>query len=355
MPKYDVAIVGGGPAGSSCAWRLKEAGMEVVVLDKAPFPRDKVCAGWITPQVIESLELDVEDYRKGRVFQPFLGFQTGLMGEEPVAVDYPKPVSYGIRRFEFDHYLLERSGADLRLGEPLRTLEREKGMWMLNGDIRAQVLVGAGGHFCPVARHLGARVGSGERAVKAKEVEFPLPDPTSPEPPALFFCRDLKGYGWWVRKGDYVNIGLGREDNRGLSGHLEAFCRELRERGLISGDLPRFKGHAYLLYPHTERPWVADGVLLIGDAAGLAYPQSGEGIRPAVESGCLAADAILAGDLPSYRDRLIARLGSPRPGLMEHLPASLKRLAAERLMASSWFARHVLLDRWFLHRHQPAL
>ncbi|MGD8673637.1 MAG: FAD-dependent oxidoreductase, partial [Thiogranum sp.] len=69
MDRCDVLIVGGGPAGSSCAWALREAGLDVVVMDKAQFPRDKVCAGWITPAVIEELELDIEDYRQQHVFQ----------------------------------------------------------------------------------------------------------------------------------------------------------------------------------------------------------------------------------------------------------------------------------------------
>ena len=66
----DVLIVGGGPAGSTCARALKNAGLDVLILDKSVFPRDKVCAGWITPQVVEELDLDVDDYRRGRVLQP---------------------------------------------------------------------------------------------------------------------------------------------------------------------------------------------------------------------------------------------------------------------------------------------
>jgi flavin-dependent dehydrogenase len=61
METCDVIIVGGGPAGSSCAWKLRAAGWDVVVVDRANFPRDKVCAGWITPAVIEELQLDLED------------------------------------------------------------------------------------------------------------------------------------------------------------------------------------------------------------------------------------------------------------------------------------------------------
>ena len=56
MERCDVLVVGGGPAGSSCAWRLRRAGLDVVVLDRKAFPRDKVCAGWITPQVARALE-----------------------------------------------------------------------------------------------------------------------------------------------------------------------------------------------------------------------------------------------------------------------------------------------------------
>ena len=80
MVTCDVVIVGGGPAGSACAWKLRQAGLDVVVIDSANFPRDKVCAGWITPQVIDDLRLDVDDYRAGRTFQPITGFRVGLIG-----------------------------------------------------------------------------------------------------------------------------------------------------------------------------------------------------------------------------------------------------------------------------------
>jgi flavin-dependent dehydrogenase len=360
----EVLIVGGGPGGSTCAWALARAGVDVVVMDKRAFPRDKVCAGWITPAVVESLELDAEAYRRGRVFQPITGFRTGLLGGLEVDTDYPDTVSYGIRRFEFDDYLLRRSGARLVLGETLRTLERTGEGWLVNGCIRARMLVGAGGHFCPVARHLGADLGSSESIVAAQEVEFAMTPEQARrctalgERPELYFCADLKGYGWCFRKGPYLNIGLGREDNHRLGDHLGAFLEFLRQRGTVDFDLPsRFNGHAYLLYDHAPREVVADAALLIGDAAGLAYTQSGEGIRPAVESALMAAETILSavGTYPAerlapYRERLTARFG-PRQSrsLSEHLPSGLKRAMARTLMASRWFTRRVVLDGWFLH------
>ena len=124
MDSCDALIVGGGPAGSSCAWKLRQAGLEVVVLDRQKFPRDKVCGGWITPAVLEELELDPGEYAQGRVFQPITGFRTCRMGDDPVETHYERPVSYGIRRSEFDHYLLARSGARRIEGEPLTHLER---------------------------------------------------------------------------------------------------------------------------------------------------------------------------------------------------------------------------------------
>jgi len=103
-------------------------------------------------------------------------------------------------------------------------------------------------------------------------------------------------------------------------------------------------------------------VLLVGDAAGLAYPESGEGIRPAVESGLIAAAAIVeAGEdyrcekLQAYPSRLQARFGPgavPEGGMV---PGFARNILAGALLGSRWFTRRVVLDRWFLHAHQPAL
>ncbi len=250
-------------------------------------------------------------------------------------------------------------------------MTRREGAWHVNGEIRADLVVGAGGHFCPVARHLGARPGRTETAVTAQEVEFRMTPQQAGECsvkaefPELFFCEDLKGYGWVFRKGDYLNIGLGRENTDRLAEHVHAFCHRLRERGKIPGAVPdRFNGHAYLLYQHAARPLLADGALLIGDAAGLAYTQSGEGIRPAVESGLLAARLIreAQGDyslerLRSYRQAITQRFGKrlPHPGPLNRLPDGLKQFLAGRLLNAHWFIRSVVMDRWFLHHHQAPL
>ncbi len=371
MRNCDALIIGGGPAGSTCARRLSAAGLDVVVLDKRQFPRDKTCAGWITPAVIAELDLDTADYASSRAFQPITGFRTGIIGRRIVQTAYDRPVSFGIRRCEFDHYLLQRCGAHLALGERVETIERSGRSWIINGSFASPLLIGAGGHTCPVARQACGALPGKELAVVAQEIEFPLnPDQrdrcaVQASTPELYFCPDSKGYGWCFRKGDYLNIGLGREDDRGIADHVASFRRFLIDQGRIPPDVPeKFHGHAYILYGHTKRRLCDDGVMLIGDAAGLAYPESGEGIRPAIESGMLAAAAALqargdysARSLRAYENAITRRFG-PRParGASAGAPASaLKQAVASCLMATRWFSRRVLIEKWFLHAHQPAL
>lgn len=372
MDHRDVLIVGGGPAGSTCAWKLRKAGLAPVIIDKKQFPRDKVCAGWVTPAVIDELDIDTADYAQGRVLQPITGFLTSRLGGPQVHTQYDEVVSYGIRRCEFDDYLLKRCGAELRLGESVKSIERDADAWVVNDRIRARLIVGAGGHYCPVARHLGAKVGTGEAPVAAQEIEFEMTDaqqqacPVAPAVPELFFTEDLKGYGWVFRKGAVLNIGLGRQDTHRLSAHVEAFVELLKARGRIPADLPgKFNGHAYLLYDDAPRTLVEDGMLLIGDAAGLAYSQSGEGIRPAIESALMAADTIIGahGDyahqnLQPYLQALTARFGergSRGFDISQLLPAGLRNRVAAWLLGNPWFSRKVVLDRWFLHVHQEPL
>jgi menaquinone-9 beta-reductase len=370
MDSCDVLIVGGGPAGSTCARLLTRAGMDVLVLDKSEFPRDKVCAGWVTPQVVEELEIDLADYARVRTLQPISGFSTGLGQVEPHAVQYGSTVSYAIRRCEFDHYLLERSAARLRLGEAWRAMRREGSHWIVNDAIRTKLVVGAGGHFCPVARQLGAQLGKDEAAIYAQEIEFEMSAQqaahcrVSPEQPELYFCDDLKGYGWCVRKHNFLNIGLGREGNHRLNEQVQGLWSWLVRAGKIPAGLPgRFKGHAYLLYSHAARPLVADAVLIIGDAAGLAYAQSGEGIRPAIESGIMAAQVIKAarGDysaarLAPYEAQLKTRFGERGTGASARWVPERWRVALARvLMRQPWFTQRVVIQRWFLHADEPAL
>lgn len=367
LESADVVIVGGGPAGSSMAFGLRESGLHVVTLDRARFPRDKLCAGWVTPPVFAALGIETDDYARQNVLQPIHGFRVGVSGGRESATHSDQIVSYGIRRREFDTYLLRRTDTDVREGEPLRSLERQDSGWLVNGGVRAPLVVGAGGHFCPVARRLMLGPKSEEPLIAAQEIEFRMTEaqarscPVPADTPQISFQRDLHGYGWIFRKGDWLNVGLGRQDREHLSKYLEGFLEELRQQGRLPSGFPTdFRGHAYLLYDQAPRRLFEEGLALIGDAAGLAYPRSGEGIRPAVESGLLLARTLRNVEsteklgapetLAGYERDLLDRFGSRehRPGPTDRLPASLVRFLAARLLGHPRIANDIVVRRWFL-------
>lgn len=359
IERADAVIVGGGPAGSTCARALVAAGWDVLVVDRARFPRDKPCAGWVTPEAVAALDLPLGEYARGRVCQPIEAFRTGLIGGPTLVTRFDRPVSHGVCRVELDDFLLRRSGARLLLGEPVTSLRRTRDRWIVNDRIEAPVLVGAGGHQCPVARALGARA-AGEAAVVAREVEFALSEAQQarcridPATPLVRLCRDLRGYGWVLRKGGRINVGLGRLDTHDLPRHVRDFAAGLADEGLVPADLPpRWNGHAYLLRESSRRRVAGDGALLVGDAAGLASAVSGEGIRAAAESGAMAAAALVAAgsrreQAPAdYAARLDARF--PRAGAAaSRLPRAVAVPIVSALVGWPWFARRVLVERWFL-------
>jgi flavin-dependent dehydrogenase len=321
--------------------------------------------------VVTALRLDTQAYATRRTFQPFTGFRVGLTGgQRGTRVEYDRPASFGIRRCEFDHYLLQRSDARLELGAPITSIRRDRGRWIVNDAIRAPMLIGAGGSGCPVARMLNS-VMRGRPLVVAREAESPIDPadresfPIEPDVPELFFCRDLRGYGWCVRKGDYINVGLGRLDPRSLPAATARFVAFLEERNTIPPRFPwRWRGHAYAVNMAPRQRIVDDGVLLVGDAAAVADPQSGEGIRQAVESGLLAGQTIVEACGQFSRDRLepyAARVqarfaGAPLAGALTRIvPDRVKTAVAGHLLEVPAFVKRIVLDRWFLHRREPAL
>ena len=367
----DVLVVGAGPAGSSCAWALRDSGLDVLLIDRCEFPRHKTCAGWITPPVATALSLDLEDYGRTRTLQPITGFRTSILGERDVETRYDSVVSFGIRRCEFDEYLLRRCGASALEGQPVDSIERVGTEWLINGALRTQMLVGAGGTHCPVARLLFPDDDVKGLLVTAQEVEFEAPSAdleqgtVRGDTPELFFCDDLTGYAWCFRKGSFLNIGVGRVNAHDIPQQMTDFCRFLQDTGRVCTSIPdRRHGHSYRLHEGLPRPLTHDSVLLIGDAAGLAYPQSGEGIQPAIESGLLAAAVIAActersdfslAALAAYEHQIERRFGPRRHPSHLPLSASWLRRAAACLLTNHWFSRHVILDRWFLHRDLAAL
>ncbi|MGD8347250.1 MAG: NAD(P)/FAD-dependent oxidoreductase [Lysobacterales bacterium] len=293
MRRADALVVGGGPAGSTCAWKLRRAGVDVVVLDRVAFPRLKLCAGWVTPQVLSDLELPPEDYPHG-----LLTFETLRLHWGPLSIRHASR-QHSIRRSEFDAFLLDRSGAEVHV-HSARNIRFEDGEYIVDDRFRAKYLVGAGGTSCPVYRNLFREHHRRDSRLQAAtlEQEFEY-DWTDPECHLWFFSDGLPGYAWYVPKADgHVNIGLG-----GMSGPLNRgsrklgecwlrFTRRLQRKGLVRNVNYRPRGYSYYLRGRVDR--VRHGnAFLAGDAAGLATRDMCEGIGPAVQSGLRVARAIV--------------------------------------------------------------
>jgi flavin-dependent dehydrogenase len=143
---YDVVIVGGGPAGSTCARFLARGGARVAVVDRAQFPRVKLCGGWLSAPIWEALALAPGDYPGG--LWEWHSCHVAYRGETRSVACH----GWFIRRFELDDFLLRRSGAALHLGVAAGDITRDgDGLWTVAG-LRARYLIGAGGTHCPVAR-----------------------------------------------------------------------------------------------------------------------------------------------------------------------------------------------------------
>ncbi len=294
MRHHRVIIVGGGPAGAACAWKLVQAGVDCLILDKKTFPRPKICAGWITPEVLRDLQVEPHDYPHSLTSFPFLkiflkGFPIIRPGRQ-----------YAIRRVEFDHWLLERSGAPVIPHEVKKITLIDQG-YLIDGKYSAEFLVGAGGTHCPVYHTFFSKTHPRTGAqIVALEEEFSA-DWQDGDCRLWFFDNGLPGYAWYVPKeGGYLNIGVGgnaaalKDRGSSIQDHWEYLVKKLQEKGLVSERDFQPEGYIYYLRGNQDQ-YKRGNIFLIGDSIGLATLDMGEGIGPAIQSGLNAAESILGG------------------------------------------------------------
>jgi len=312
MKHFQVIIVGAGPAGSACARKLVNAGIDCLILDKDIFPRQKTCAGWITPGVFSDIGVKPDAYPYDLTKFPRLkininGFPIIRPGKQ-----------YAIRRIEFDDWLLKRSRAEFITHQVKRIWSTDQG-YCVDGLYRAEYLIGAGGTHCPVYHTFfnESEVRSGARIV-ALEDEY-LANWSDPFCRLWFFENNLPGYAWYVpKKNGYLNIGVGgnstalKERGNTIQEHWDGLVHNLQTLGLIQDGSLNPRGYIYHLRG-AERMINREKIYLIGDAAGLATLDMGEGIGPAIRSGILAAESIL--DHVPYSVAGISKYSLLPPGL----------------------------------------
>jgi geranylgeranyl reductase family protein len=309
VERFDVLVIGAGPAGSAAATHLAGAGARTLLLDRARFPRDKPCGGGLTGRALRNAPCDVSSVVEHDVdsFVVRVGYR------RRTARGAGSPVIRMTQRRRLDLHLAQEAvaaGADFRDGVRLDrlTVDGDGVTAHANGvTARASYVVGADGANGLVARAAGLGAG----IVRGVALEGNVPWGTlDPAPYAETAWVELGvvpgGYGWVFPKGDHANLGVGGWLNEGprLRAHLD---RLARAHGLQASALQGVRGHRVPMR-RLGAPAARGRVLLVGDAAGLVDPLSGDGIYEAFVSARLAAQAILAGKPETYEAALSAAI-----------------------------------------------
>ena len=316
MERFDAIVVGAGPAGSTAAHRLAAGGARVLLVDKARFPRDKPCGGGLTMRAVRELPVSVEPVVEHVVDRMAFRLRYGRSFERGGR----NPLILMTQRRRLDHFLAEQAaaaGADFRDGVKVTGLEAGDGevRAVVDGErVEAQVLIGADGANGVTARSLGL---GGEPTLGVAfegNVPYGAADPERYRGLALIELGNVPGgYGWVFPKGDHVNVGVGGWEHVGstLRGRLRELCQH---HGFDSDAVQSLRGHRLPLR-HPRSALARGRALVVGDAAGLVDPISGDGMYEAFVSSRLAAEAaldVLAGratDLEPYAQRLSRGLG----------------------------------------------
>jgi geranylgeranyl reductase family protein len=276
VASHDVAIVGAGPAGSTAAYRLAAAGASVLLLDKATFPRDKPCGGGVTGRAARLLPFSIEP-----VVEDVVGrLDCGLRYRHRFSRRARAPLAYMTQRRRLDHFLLEKAagaGAEVRQGVTVDARELD-----------ARVVIGADGCNGSSAKQLGLA----DRIVHGVALEANYPHEARFAGAMLVEMAVVHGgYGWIFPKGDHVNVGVGGNAEEGprLRRELRRLCEEY---GVDPDSAADTRG--YRLPMRLGGTTLARGMTaVIGDAAGLVDPFSGDGMYEAFLSAQLVADAAL--------------------------------------------------------------
>jgi flavin-dependent dehydrogenase len=323
MHSCDVLIVGGGPAGSTAAWKLRRAGADVLVLDRERFPRLKLCAGWITPEVVRELELDLASYPHRLLTFPRLRVHLGRL-HVPVAC-----VQHSIRRFEFDAWLLERSGAPVEQHN-VRHISAGPDGYLIDDAFRCRYLIGAGGTRCPVYRELFRELNPRASELQIVTLEHEIKyDWHDSDCHLWFFDHGLPGYSWYVPKErGWLNVGVGGIAERMTRGGHEIRAHWAHLTAMLQARLTpdaQYDPTGYSYYLRGRVDVVRrDNAFITGDAAGLATRDLGEGIGPAIRSGLRAAQAVLEGkpyELDDVTGLSVASIGRSMLGRIVHAGA----------------------------------
>ncbi len=291
---FDVAIIGAGPAGSSLAYFLGKAGLKVILIDKAGFPRNKVCAGGLPVKIAKILPFDISPVIEREIYEVTLSYKL----EKDYKRVCPKPLLYMVNRAKLDFFMVQQAvklGVDFWEEQTVKTLSWEGNTWivkMADKAVTASILVGADGATSFAAKSMLLKPVNYFHIGLQYEVPIHLfKNAECLERGIVIDWGNFKdSYGWIFPKKEIASIGVQGliKNGKQLKIYLDDFLRYCG----VSPENQNLMGH---LIPHRTQKTAlaANRALLIGDAAGLTDYWTGEGIFYAVKSAGIAARQIL--------------------------------------------------------------
>jgi geranylgeranyl reductase family protein len=309
VKRYDAIVVGAGPAGSATAYRLAQAGASVLLLDRARFPRDKPCGGGLTWRAVRELPYSVDPVVEDVVDR----FEFELDYRHRFERRSPAPLVLMTQRRLLDAFLAEQAaavGAEFRDGTKVESVEVDSTAARVtvgSDTVATEVVVGADGANGVTARAIG--LGSDHEYGVALEGNVPYEHVRRPRyagRAVVELGTVPGGYAWVFPKGDHVNVGVGGWKSEGprLRAHLARLCAE---RKIPEERVEELRGHRLPMRGAGAK--LAQGrALLVGDAAGLVDPLSGDGMYEAFVSARLASESVL--DLLSGRASSLQQYGT---------------------------------------------
>jgi len=333
---YDVIVVGAGPAGATLACELAKGGIDVLVLEKEKLPRYKCCAGGVTSRAEKLLDFDISQVTEATIYEVVFTFKLGkaFVGE------HSEPLMYTVMRETFDQFLMheaQRLGAVLMAGQKvtqIRVSPDQVEVSAADNVFHSRVVVGADGAYSMVARELNMERPTERIAAIESEITVAQQQLERWKSRVQIDLGIIPaGYAWVFPKRDHLSVGAGCRASRArnLNRHYHEFMDSLN---IGEHTVTRSESHLIPTCTRGRLVW-QDRALLLGDAAGLADPLTGEGIYYAIRSAQLAAPVIKS---------CLAKAGG---GLEEYQRLVEKNIMSELRIAST-------LSNYFVRFPRPA-
>lgn len=306
-PQADVIIVGAGPAGATAAYYLGEAGQRVLVLEKEKLPRYKACGGGLSAHTLAKWF----PFSFDSVIETRPETITYAFGKRAVAIPIADRSMRMVRRDQFDAYVLSKARAEVRTGVAVSGVEETpEGVKVKTTDgsvFLGRYLIGADGANSIVARAVGLHRRRPQCPALEAEV-YVAPEILQRYAWGPWFIAGEVSYGylWIFPKSDHLSVGVASLHPK--AGELQAKLKKVMADHGISLEGVPLHGHLIPFYTRPG-PLASSRTLLAGDAAGLVDPFTGEGIRLAIKSGYLAAQAILADRPERYPWQVFWQIG----------------------------------------------